>query len=169
MIPPRPWYSSRLAHVLAGGILPFGSIFIEMYFVFTAFWHYKYYYVYGFLLLVYGILLIVTACVTIVSTYFLVSWQFILFLHIDHKNKQTNNINYFLFRFVLFFSLILKIIDGNGLLFFLERQPLSTFICTPPITLFGRRKCLDSFRQPFTLATCSCSVLGKTFFYFIFC
>ena len=29
------------------GLLPFGSIFIEMYFIFTSFWNYKYYYVYG--------------------------------------------------------------------------------------------------------------------------
>jgi transmembrane 9 superfamily protein 3 len=84
-IPVRPWYWSPLVHVLAGGILPFGSIFIEMYFVFTAFWHYKYYYVYGFLLLVYAILVIVTACVTIVSTYFLLNaedyrWQWTSFL-----------------------------------------------------------------------------------------
>ena len=48
---------------MLGGILPFGSIFIEMYFVFTAFWQYKYYYVFGFLLLVYIILLVVTSYV----------------------------------------------------------------------------------------------------------
>ncbi len=32
---------------IATGVLPFGSIFIEMYFVFTSFWNYKFYYVYG--------------------------------------------------------------------------------------------------------------------------
>ena len=37
--------------ILVGGILPFGSIFIEMYFIFTSFWAYKIYYVYGFMLL----------------------------------------------------------------------------------------------------------------------
>ena len=31
---------------MLSGLLPFGSIFIEMYFVFTSFWNYKYYYVY---------------------------------------------------------------------------------------------------------------------------
>jgi len=66
-----------------GGILPFGSIFIEMYFVFTSL--YKYYYVYGFMLLVYVILITVTICVTIVSTYFLLNsedyrWQWTSFL-----------------------------------------------------------------------------------------
>ena len=51
------------------GVLPFGSIFIEMYFVFTSFWAYKIYYVYGFMLLVFGILAIVASCVTIVTVY----------------------------------------------------------------------------------------------------
>ena len=56
-----------------GGVLPFGSIFIEMYFIFTSFWAYKIYYVYGFMLLVFLILLVVTVCVTIVCTYFLLN------------------------------------------------------------------------------------------------
>jgi len=72
-IPQKPWYLSRAVLILAGGILPFGSIFIEMYFVFTSFWHYKFYYVYGFMLLVFVILIIVTMCVSIVSTYFLLN------------------------------------------------------------------------------------------------
>ncbi len=56
-----------------GGILPFGSIFIEMYFVFNSFWLYKFYFVYHFLLLVLVILLLVSLCVTIVITYFLLN------------------------------------------------------------------------------------------------
>jgi transmembrane 9 superfamily protein 3 len=59
--------------ILAGGLLPFGSIFIEMYFVFTSFWAYKIYYVYGFMLLVFVILAIVTVCVTIVCCYLLLN------------------------------------------------------------------------------------------------
>lgn len=58
---------------LMGGVLPFGSIFIEMYFIFTSFWAYKIYYVYGFMLLVIIILAIVTVCVTVVCTYFLLN------------------------------------------------------------------------------------------------
>lgn len=58
---------------LAGGVLPFGSIFIEMYFIFTSFWAYKIYYVYGFMLLVFLILAVVTVCVTIVCSYFLLN------------------------------------------------------------------------------------------------
>lgn len=84
-IPEKKWYLHPIVNVILGGILPFGSIFIEMYFIFTSFWHYKYYYVYGFMLLVYIILIIVTICVTIVSTYFLLNsedyrWQWTSFL-----------------------------------------------------------------------------------------
>jgi len=79
----KRWYLQPWMHIMLGGVLPFGSIFIEMYFIFTSF--YKYYYVYGFMLLVYVILIIVTACVTIVSTYFLLNsedyrWQWTSFL-----------------------------------------------------------------------------------------
>jgi transmembrane 9 superfamily protein 3 len=62
-----------LVIIMAGGVLPFGSIFIEMYFIFTSFWAYKVYYVYGFMLLVFVILTVVTTCVTIVCTYFLLN------------------------------------------------------------------------------------------------
>ncbi len=72
-IPGDHWYTHPLTLAVGGGILPFGSIFIEMYYVFTSFWNYKFYYVYGFLFLVYCILTVVTMCVTIVCTYFLLN------------------------------------------------------------------------------------------------
>ncbi|GMT24604.1 hypothetical protein PFISCL1PPCAC_15901 [Pristionchus fissidentatus] len=72
-IPDKKWFVQPWLIVLAGGILPFGSIFIEMYFIFTSFWAYKIYYVYGFTLLVTLILAVVTMCVTIVSSYFLLN------------------------------------------------------------------------------------------------
>lgn len=40
-IPEKKWYLESWVIVILGGILPFGSIFIEMYFVFTSFWAYK--------------------------------------------------------------------------------------------------------------------------------
>ncbi|CAM8930936.1 unnamed protein product [Rhodiola kirilowii] len=72
-IPEKKWYLTPSVVSMMGGLLPFGSIFIEMYFVFTSFWNYKVYYVYGFMLLVFVILVIVTVCVTIVGTYFLLN------------------------------------------------------------------------------------------------
>ncbi|GFT10070.1 transmembrane 9 superfamily member 3 [Nephila pilipes] len=84
-IPEKKWFMEPGVIICLGGILPFGSIFIEMYFIFTSFWAYKIYYVYGFMLLVFIILAIVTVCVTIVCTYFLLNaedyrWQWTSFL-----------------------------------------------------------------------------------------
>lgn len=84
-IPEKKWYMDPMVIIMLGGILPFGSIFIEMYFIFTSFWAYKIYYVYGFMLLVFLILIIVTICVTIVCTYFLLNaedyrWQWTSFM-----------------------------------------------------------------------------------------
>lgn len=72
-IPEKKWFMEPSVIIFLGGILPFGSIFIEMYFIFTSFWAYKIYYVYGFMLLVFLILAIVTICVTIVCSYFLLN------------------------------------------------------------------------------------------------
>ena len=72
-IPDSRWYTRATAMSLFAGVLPFGSIFIEMYFIFTSFWNYKFYYVYGFMFLVFLILLVVTVCVTIVTTYVLLN------------------------------------------------------------------------------------------------
>lgn len=84
-IPEKKWFMEPLVIIILGGVLPFGSIFIEMYFIFTSFWAYKIYYVFGFMLLVFLILTIVTVCVTIVCTYFLLNaedyrWQWTAFL-----------------------------------------------------------------------------------------
>lgn len=83
-IPAAAWYGDPNILIPVAGILPFGSIFIEMYFIFTSFWSYKFYYVYGFMLLVYAILSMVTVCTTIVSVYFVLNaenyhWQWVAF------------------------------------------------------------------------------------------
>eukprot|EP00002_Diphylleia_rotans_P006495 TRINITY_DN15858_c0_g1_i1.p1 TRINITY_DN15858_c0_g1~~TRINITY_DN15858_c0_g1_i1.p1 ORF type:complete len:588 (+),score=99.67 TRINITY_DN15858_c0_g1_i1:60-1823(+) len=84
-IPDKKWYMEPLCMILFGGMLPFGSVYVEMYYIFTSFWNYKFYYVYGFMLLIYVILIIVSACSSIVTTYFLLNsedyrWPWISFL-----------------------------------------------------------------------------------------
>lgn len=104
-IPEVPWYRSGTAFALFGGVLPFGSIFIEMYFIFSSFWGFnKYYYVYGFMLLVYVILMVVTLCVSIATTYFLLSgedwrWMWTAFL-----SGSSTALYVFLYAIYFFFS-----------------------------------------------------------------
>mmetsp|Transcript_60433 Transcript_60433/g.70675 ORF Transcript_60433/g.70675 Transcript_60433/m.70675 type:complete len:692 (+) Transcript_60433:95-2170(+) len=65
-----PWYGKPLFLIPFSGLLPFGSIFIELYYVLTSLWNYKFYHVYGFMFAVYIILFIVTGMTSIISTYF---------------------------------------------------------------------------------------------------
>eukprot|EP01041_Mallomonas_annulata_P008975 gene8975-18573_t len=69
-IPTQPWYLQTLVTCLAGGILPFGACFVELFFVMSSIWMDQYYYVFGFLLLVYVILGVTCAEVSMVLCYF---------------------------------------------------------------------------------------------------
>merc|ERR1711998_67495 len=69
-VPPRPWYMTPLFSILVGGVLPFGAVFIELFFILSSIWLHQYYYVFGFLLIVFLILLITCAEITVVMCYF---------------------------------------------------------------------------------------------------
>ena len=62
-------YANPTLVVMVAGLLPFGSIFIEMYFILTSLWGYMYYYVFGFMLLVFVIMVVVVVCTAIVAVY----------------------------------------------------------------------------------------------------
>ncbi|KAI8848725.1 hypothetical protein BC829DRAFT_417338 [Chytridium lagenaria] len=66
-IPDQIWYTQPVALIMLAGMLPFASVFIEMYFVFSSFWKLKYY-MFSFMMLVFVILVVSTACIAIVST-----------------------------------------------------------------------------------------------------
>jgi transmembrane 9 superfamily member 2/4 len=69
-IPEQPWYLNQIVLVLVGGLLPFGAIFVELFFILTSIWLDQYYYVFGFLLVVCMVLIITCAEITIVMGYF---------------------------------------------------------------------------------------------------
>lgn len=55
--------------VLSAGTLPFGTLFLELFFILSSIWLGRFYYVFGFLLLVFLLLLIVCAEVSVILTY----------------------------------------------------------------------------------------------------
>ncbi|GJN38969.1 hypothetical protein PR202_gb28055 [Eleusine coracana subsp. coracana] len=69
-IPEQPWYMNPVVSVLIGGILPFGAVFIELFFILTSIWLHQFYYIFGFLFLVFVILILTCAEITIVLCYF---------------------------------------------------------------------------------------------------
>jgi len=70
MIPPQAWYLRKPFAILIGGVLPFGAVFIEVFFIMSSVWLHHYYYMFGFLLLAFIILILTAGEITIVMTYF---------------------------------------------------------------------------------------------------
>lgn len=69
-IPEQAWYMNPTFSVLIGGILPFGAVFIELFFILTSIWLHQFYYIFGFLFIVFLILIVTCAEITIVLCYF---------------------------------------------------------------------------------------------------
>merc|ERR1719231_725529 len=69
-IPLQAWYMSTPFTMLVGGILPFGAVFIELFFIMSSVWLQRFYYVFGFLALVMFILVVTCAEIAIVLCYF---------------------------------------------------------------------------------------------------
>ncbi|KAJ6114254.1 hypothetical protein N7486_000032 [Penicillium sp. IBT 16267x] len=70
-VPPMVGSLRTIPSILLTGILPFGAIFVELYFIMTSLWTNKIYYMFGFLFLCYGLMIITSAATTILLVYFL--------------------------------------------------------------------------------------------------
>ncbi|EEC45890.1 predicted protein [Phaeodactylum tricornutum CCAP 1055/1] len=69
-IPNQPWFMGIPFTMVIAGILPFGSCFVELYYILASVWMDYYNYVFGFLFLVFVILIITCAEITLLFTYF---------------------------------------------------------------------------------------------------
>ncbi|OUC48499.1 endomembrane protein 70 [Trichinella nativa] len=69
-IPPQPFFSKPLPATVMAGILPFGSIYVQMFFMFNSLWAHLTYYMFGFLFVVYLILLVTISETSIILCYF---------------------------------------------------------------------------------------------------
>ncbi|XKL63496.1 hypothetical protein PGB90_005860 [Kerria lacca] len=69
-IPEQIWYLNPFFTMLVAGLLPFGAVFIELFFIFTAIWQNQFYYLFGFLFLVFIILVISCGQISIIMIYF---------------------------------------------------------------------------------------------------
>merc|ERR1712061_546241 len=69
-IPEQSIYTQPIPGIVMGGVLPFGCIFIQLFFVLNSIWSSQIYYMYGFLFLVFIILIITCSETTILLCYF---------------------------------------------------------------------------------------------------
>nr|XP_033800371.1 transmembrane 9 superfamily member 2-like [Geotrypetes seraphini] len=69
-IPEQSLFTKSFPGIIMGGILPFGCIFIQLFFILNSIWSHQMYYMFGFLFLVFIILLITCSEATILLCYF---------------------------------------------------------------------------------------------------
>ena len=69
-IPTVAWYMHPVLTTAFAGVLPFGAVTVELYFIMSALWLHQIYYIFGFLCLVLVVLLLTTAEVSILLNYF---------------------------------------------------------------------------------------------------
>merc|ERR1712066_788781 len=69
-IPAQPWFIQPVFTALVGGVLPFGAVFTELFFIMSSLWQHQFYYLFGFLALVLVIPVITCAEISIALTYF---------------------------------------------------------------------------------------------------
>ena len=69
-IPHQPLHMHPVITSLIGGLLPFGTVFIELSFILTSLWLHKVYYLFGILMIVFIILTLICAEISIVICYF---------------------------------------------------------------------------------------------------
>lgn len=102
-IPDQPWFMSTPCTLMIGGILPFGSCFVELYYILASVWMEFYYYVFGFLFLVFIILIITCAEITILFTYFQLCSENYQWWWKSFCNAGSTSIYVFLYS-ILYFS-----------------------------------------------------------------
>uniref|UniRef100_A0A671NAB4 Transmembrane 9 superfamily member n=1 Tax=Sinocyclocheilus anshuiensis TaxID=1608454 RepID=A0A671NAB4_9TELE len=69
-IPPQTFFTKLVPGIIMGGILPFGCIFIQLFFILNSIWSHQMYYMFGFLFLVFIILVITCSEATVLLCYF---------------------------------------------------------------------------------------------------
>ncbi|XP_013783534.1 transmembrane 9 superfamily member 2-like [Limulus polyphemus] len=69
-IPEQSVYTQPVPGIIMGGILPFGCIFIQLFFILNSIWSSQMYYMFGFLFLVFIILIITCSETTVLLCYF---------------------------------------------------------------------------------------------------
>lgn len=69
-IPFQPWYLNTIPASLIAGIFPFGSISVELYFIYSSWWFNKIFYMFGFLFFSILLLIFTTSLVTVLLTYY---------------------------------------------------------------------------------------------------
>lgn len=113
-----PWYGNRFLGIMAGGTLPFGAVFIEIFFIMSSIWQHQFYYVFGILGIVFLILILMVTEMSIVLCYFQLCLEDYHWWWRSYLGSGSAALYLFLYSIVYFFTQLEIIKFVSGLLFF---------------------------------------------------
>jgi transmembrane 9 superfamily protein 2/4 len=67
--PEQPWYATQFFAMVIGGAIPFGTCFIEVFYLMSSVWQHQLYYMFGFLFVVFFLLVVTCAEIAVVMVY----------------------------------------------------------------------------------------------------
>ncbi|XP_024967823.1 transmembrane 9 superfamily member 9-like isoform X2 [Cynara cardunculus var. scolymus] len=117
-IPDQSWYMSSTFSILIGGILPFGAVFIELFFILTSIWLHQFYYIFGFLFIVFIILLVTCAEITIVLCYFQLCSEDYRWWWRSYLTSGSSALYLFIYAITYFFTKLNITKPVSGILYF---------------------------------------------------
>ncbi|KAM0943422.1 putative nonaspanin (TM9SF), MFS transporter superfamily [Dioscorea sansibarensis] len=138
-IPEQAWYMNPIFSMLIGGILPFGAVFIELFFILTSIWLNQFYYIFGFLFLVFIILIVTCAEITIVLCYFQLCSEDYLWWWRSYLTSGSSALYLFLYATFYFFTKleITKLVSGALYFGYMLIAAYSFFVLTGTIGFYA--------------------------------
>jgi len=114
----KNWYTQPVTSILVGGILPFGAVFIEIFFIMSSVWLHQFYYVFGVLFIVFIILILTCAEISIVMCYFQLCNEDHHWWWRSYFTSGSSALYLFIYSILYFFTRLEIIKFLSGLLFF---------------------------------------------------
>jgi len=116
-----------------GSVLPFGAVFIELYFILSSIWLQKLYYLFGFLFIVFIILLITCSEITILMCYFQLCSEDYHWWWRSFATGGATGLYTFLYSIFLFYSSKLEIVGFVSAVLYIGYS-LAIALCVAVIT-----------------------------------
>jgi len=103
-VPDQPWWAQPVLSSFAGGVLPFGAVLTELFFIMASIWQHQFYYLFGFLALVLLILIVTCVEISIAMTYFQLTSEDYRWWWSSFLSSGTSGIYVFIYSIMYFWS-----------------------------------------------------------------
>lgn len=117
-IPQQDWYMNPIFSTIIGGVLPFGAVFIELFFILSSMWLHQFYYMFGFLFIVFLILIVTCAEISIVLCYFQLCNEDYRWWWRSYLSSGSSSVYLFIYSISYFFTRLEMTKPVSGILYF---------------------------------------------------